>query len=154
MTNTQPLRDTAHRIRDVLGRLEAEQDIWVATAGAAGEPYLVPLAFLWDSPHLWLCTRIGNPTGRNLAGGGRVRLALGHTRDVVLLDGDVTVHTREEVPTEVADAFHAKTGWDPRGSGPAYHWFRVRPTAVEAWHEEPELVGRHLMRDGVWAETP
>ncbi|WP_426367390.1 pyridoxamine 5'-phosphate oxidase family protein [Streptomyces sp. E-08] len=153
MTNTQPLRDTARRVRDVLGRLDEEQDIWVSTAGAAGEPYLVPLAFLWDATHLWLCTRIGNPTGRNLADGGRVRLALGHTRDVVLLDGEVTVFGPEEVPVEVADAFHKKTGWDPMGSGPAYHWFRVRPTAVEAWNEEPEMVGRHIMRDGVWAEA-
>ncbi|MGW8762638.1 pyridoxamine 5'-phosphate oxidase family protein [Streptomyces sp. NPDC055815] len=152
MTNTQPPRDTARRIRDVLGRLDEEQDIWVSTADATGEPYLVPLSFLWDSTHLWLCTRLSNPTGRNLAANGRARLALGHTRDVVLLDGEVTTFGPEQVPVEAADAFHKKTGWDPRGSGPAYSWFRVRPTEVQAWHEEPELVGRHLMRDGAWTE--
>ncbi|MER7949625.1 pyridoxamine 5'-phosphate oxidase family protein [Streptomyces sp. NPDC096079] len=154
MTITQPPRDTASRIRDVLARLDEEQDVWVSTADTAGAPYLVPLSFLWDGTHLWLCTRIGNPTGRNLSDGGRARLALGHTRDVVVLDGEVETYGPKEVPTEVADGFHAKTGWDPRGSGPAYHWFRVRPTAVEAWYEEPELVGRHIMRDGAWVEAP
>ncbi|MEU6163067.1 pyridoxamine 5'-phosphate oxidase family protein [Streptomyces tanashiensis] len=154
MTKTQTPRDPARRVRDVLGRLDEEQDIWVSTADAAGEPYLVPLSFLWDGTHLWLCTRIGNPTGRNLAAGGRARLALGHTRDVVLLDGEVTASGPREVPVEVADAFHAKTGWDPRGSGPAYHWFRVRPTGVQAWLEEPELEGRDIMRGGAWVATP
>ncbi|MFB7511920.1 MULTISPECIES: pyridoxamine 5'-phosphate oxidase family protein [unclassified Streptomyces] len=147
----QQPRGPARRKRDVLARLEREQDIWVASADPEGGPYLVPLSFVWDGADLWLATRSTNPTGLNLTAGGRARLAFGDTRDVVLLDGEVTTYTSQEVPAEAADAFHAKTGWDPRGSGPAYRWYRVRPTAVQAWHEEPELAGRHLMRDGVWA---
>ncbi|MBX9421694.1 MULTISPECIES: pyridoxamine 5'-phosphate oxidase [Streptomyces] len=150
MTNTRTVRGPEQRKKDVLARLTEEVDIWVASAAGDGTPYLVPLAFHWDGQDVWLCTRLTNPTGRNLAGGGRTRLALGHTRDVVLLDGDVTTLPVAEVPTAVIEEFAAKSGWDPRGSGPAYVWFRVRPTAVEAWHEEPELAGRHLMRGGVW----
>ncbi|MFF1506827.1 pyridoxamine 5'-phosphate oxidase family protein [Streptomyces sp. NPDC058326] len=150
MTNTRTTRDPGQRKKDVLVRLTDEVDIWVSSAAGDGTPYLVPLAFYWDGADIWLCTRLTNPTGRNLSTGGRTRLALGDTRDVVLLDGEVTSLAVADVPTEAIEGFAAKCGWDPRGSGPAYVWFRVRPTAVEAWHEEPELVGRHLMRDGVW----
>ncbi|WP_406064511.1 pyridoxamine 5'-phosphate oxidase family protein [Streptomyces sp. NBC_01077] len=151
MTNTRTIRGPEQRKKDVLARLAQEVDIWVASASAEGTPYLVPLAFHWDGTDIWLCTRLTNPTGRNLHDGGRARLSLGHTRDVVLLDGEVTTLAVDDVPTAAIEAFAAKSGWDPRSSGPAYVWFRVRPTAVEAWHEEPEIVGRHLMRDGVWA---
>ncbi|MCX5230122.1 pyridoxamine 5'-phosphate oxidase family protein [Streptomyces sp. NBC_00233] len=151
MTTHPTIRDPEQRKKDVLARLAEEVDIWVASASADARPYLVPLAFHWDGTDVWLCTRLTNPTGRNLAAGGRTRLALGHTRDVVLIDGDVTTLDVDEVPTEAIEGFAAKCGWDPRNSGPAYGWFRVRPTAVEAWLEEPELAGRHLMRDGVWA---
>ncbi|MER5308585.1 pyridoxamine 5'-phosphate oxidase family protein [Streptomyces sp. NPDC002773] len=150
MTNTRTVRGPEQRKKDVLARLTDEVDIWVASASGDGAPYLVPLAFHWDGADIWLCTRLTNPTGRNLAAGGRTRLALGDTRDVVLLDGEVTTLALDDAPTPAIEGFAAKCGWDPRHSGPAYAWFRVRPTAVEAWLEEPELVGRHLMRDGVW----
>ncbi|MFC9731811.1 pyridoxamine 5'-phosphate oxidase family protein [Streptomyces roseolus] len=145
------IRDRAERIRDVRDRLARELDLWVASAGADGVPYLVPLSFFWDGTDVWLVTRYGNPTGRNLAANPRTRLALGDTRDVVLLDGEVTAYPHDEVPAEAAEGFHAKTGWDAREAGPAYRWFRVRPVEVQAWHEEPELAGRQLMKDGEWA---
>ncbi len=145
-------RDRAQRVADVRARLERELDVWVASAGPGAAPYLVPLSFYWDGADVWLVTRLGNPTGRNLAAHPRARLALGDTRDVVLLDGDVTAYAHDEVPEAVADGFRAKTGWNARRSGPAYRWFRVRPTDLQAWHEEPELAGRQLMADGRWVE--
>ncbi|ANP52793.1 hypothetical protein J2Z21_000331 [Streptomyces griseochromogenes] len=150
MKITEPVRSAAQRKRDVLARLEREIDIWVATADADGLPCLVPLWFVWDGESLWLCTRATNPTGRNLRDVGRTRLALGHTRDVVLVDGEVRFFGAEDVPGAAADAFAAKTGWDPRADSPSYAYFEVRPRAVQAWHEERELRGRHLMRDGEW----
>ncbi|MFJ4330862.1 MULTISPECIES: pyridoxamine 5'-phosphate oxidase family protein [unclassified Streptomyces] len=149
MTNTAPPRDSGRRRQDVLDRLAGELDIWVATADAAGVPCLVPLWFVWHEESVWLCTRLTNPTGRNLRGGGRVRLAFGHTRNVVLIDGEAETFGLREAPS-AADAFTAKTGWDPRGDSASYAWFRVRPIAVQAWHEERELTGRHIMRDGAW----
>ncbi|MFF9472269.1 pyridoxamine 5'-phosphate oxidase family protein [Streptomyces roseolus] len=144
------IRDGARRVRDVRERLTREMDVWVASAGDGGVPYLVPLSFFWDGRDVWLVTRYANPTGRNLAGSGLVRLALGDTRDVVLIDGEVTVYAQDEVPGDAADGFREKTGWDAREAGPAYRWFRVRPTDVQAWHEEPELPGRRLMTGGAW----
>lgn len=150
MTNETVPRGRARRIRDVRERLEREKDLWVASAGTDGAPYLVPLSFFWDGDAVWLVTRLSNPTGRHLAVNPRTRLALGDTRDVVLLDGRVTAHTHHQVPPSAAEGFRAKTGWDALRSGPAYRWFRVRPTEIQAWHEEHELAGRQLMTGGEW----
>ncbi len=145
-----PPRRPAHRKRDVLDRLERERDIWVATADADGVPYLVPLWFVWHEEAVWMSTRLTDPTGRNLREGRRARLAFGHTQDVVLIDGEVETFDRTRVPPVAVEAFRAKTGWDSRMDGASYAWFRVRPLAVQAWHEQRELKERHLMRDGVW----
>ncbi|MEU5053158.1 pyridoxamine 5'-phosphate oxidase family protein [Streptomyces sp. NPDC021096] len=150
MEINEPVRAPEQRKRDVLERLGRELDIWVASADAEGVPCLVPLWFVWDGEAIWLSTRAGNPTGRNLRHGGRTRLALGHTRDVVLVDGTVETFGSSEVPAAAVEAFVVKTGWDPRRSGASYAFFKVVPLAVQAWHEERELTGRHLMRDGRW----
>ncbi|MGI5451974.1 pyridoxamine 5'-phosphate oxidase family protein [Streptomyces sp. CA-249302] len=150
MKIVEEARGAEERKRDVLARLEREMDVWVATADADGLPCLVALWFVWDGESVWVCTRTGNPTGRNLRDGGRTRLALGDTQDVVLVDGEVAVFAREEVPVAAVDAFVAKTGWDPRADSASYAFFRVRPRAVQAWRGVHELSGRHLMRDGAW----
>lgn len=150
MKITEPSRGPEQRKNDVLARLESESDVWVATADAHGVPCLVALWFLWDEESVWVCTRRTNPTGRNLREGGRTRLALGDTHDVVLVDGDVETFGSRDVPAAAADAFVAKTGWDPRRDSASYAFFRVRPRAVQAWRGVHELPGRHLMRDGVW----
>ncbi|MGW1626799.1 pyridoxamine 5'-phosphate oxidase family protein [Streptomyces sp. NPDC002172] len=151
MKITNPARSSEQRKRDVLDRLERERDVWVATADDCGLPCLVPLWFVWHADAVWLSTRITNPTGRNLRDGGRARLALGDTQDVVLLDGEVTACSPADVPAAAAGALRAKTGWDPRGDSPSYAIFRIRPYAVQAWQGTRELRGRHLMRGGVWA---
>ncbi|MEV8478781.1 pyridoxamine 5'-phosphate oxidase family protein [Streptomyces sp. NPDC051173] len=145
-----PPRGPERRKADVLARLESELDIWVASASADGAPCLVPLWFVWHDGALWLSTVATNPTGRNLRDTGRARLALGHTRDVVIIDGAVETFTAAGVPAAAAEAFQRRTGWDPRGSGKPYAYFQVRPESVQAWHEERELKGRHIMRDGAW----
>ncbi|MGX1267694.1 pyridoxamine 5'-phosphate oxidase family protein [Streptomyces phaeoluteigriseus] len=146
----EPPRGPRQRRLDVLERLDRETDVWVATAGPEGLPCLVALWFAWDGECLWLSTRLTNPTGRNLRDGGRARLAFGDTRDVVLIDGDVTTYQGGEVPAGAVEAFTGRTGWDPRRDGAAYAFFRVRPREVQAWREERELRGRHVMREGVW----
>lgn len=147
--NKQP-RAPEQRKRELLDRLDQEMDVWVATADADRLPCLVPLWFLWDGEAVWLATRPTTPTGRNLSDAGQARLALGDTQDVVLLDGDAERYTADTVPSAAAEAFRAKTGWDPRADSLPYVWFRVRPRTVQARNGEHEMRGRYLMRDGVW----
>ena len=74
-------RPRAERRRDTEHRLAYDVDIWVATASADGDPYLVPLSFDWDGETLLVATPTASPTGRNLAVTRAARLALDDTRD-------------------------------------------------------------------------
>ncbi|MFF7589614.1 pyridoxamine 5'-phosphate oxidase family protein [Kitasatospora purpeofusca] len=151
MTGPRPL---AERRQDIERRLAEDVDVWVATASPDGVPHLVPLSFDRDGGALLLATPLGSPTGRNLAAAATVRLALGHTRDVCMIEGEVEALGIDDLPHERADRFAARTGFDPRASAVRYGWFRVTPRRVQAWREENELSGRELMRDGRWLDEP
>ncbi|WP_338119135.1 pyridoxamine 5'-phosphate oxidase [Streptomyces prasinopilosus] len=144
-----PRRSREQRRGDVPDRLERETDIRVASADAEGLPCLVPLWFVWDGEAVRPATRPADPTGRNPREGGRTWPALGDTRDVVLLDGEVETYGAREVPPRAAEAFREKTGWDPRADRAAHAFFRVRPQAVRARHGVRETPERHLLRDGI-----
>src|SRR6266704_2700311 len=132
---TEPPRTRQQRKQDMLNRLERDVDAWVATADReSGTPYLVPLSFLWDGATLLVATPAASPTGRNLQASGRVRLGIGPTRDLVLIEGTAHALAAAELPDEVSD----------------YRYFRIRPRLVQAWREANELNGRYLMRDGEW----
>ena len=148
---TPPPRSPRQRRQDTLERLERDVDAWVATADATGgTPYLVPLSFLWDGVSLLIATPSASPTGRNLEATGRVRLGIGPTRDLVLIEGTVsTVLAAAEVPDVLGDAFAAKTGFDPRQLSD-YRYFRIHPQRLQAWREANELAGRELMAGGQW----
>ncbi|MFI5765261.1 pyridoxamine 5'-phosphate oxidase family protein [Streptomyces sp. NPDC051563] len=146
---TVPPRALEERLEDTRKRLENDVDLWVASAGGPGGAYLTPLSFYWDGTALLISTPRGSVTGRNLLADGRVRVGLGLTRDVVIIDGDAE-------PVDVADlgaaaaAFAVKTGFDPRELDEPYQYFRLRPRRIQAWREVNELSGRTLMRDGAW----
>ncbi|MEU1587089.1 pyridoxamine 5'-phosphate oxidase family protein [Micromonospora sp. NPDC005710] len=144
-----PPRDPTQRKHDTLARFDRDLDAWVASADRDGNPYLVPLSFLWDGTAFILATAESSPTARNLQSFRRVRMSLGTTRDVVLIDGTAETFSRETVPPDLADAFAAKL-WDARVGATRYAYFRVTPCRIQAWREENEIAGRDLMRDGRW----
>jgi hypothetical protein len=145
-------RSRAQRRRDTEHRLEHDVDVWVASASPDGAPYLVPLSFDWDGEALLVATPANSPTGRNLAATRAVRLGLGHTRDVSMIEGTVEVFAIDALPPEQSDGFAARTGFDPRTLETPYHWFRISPRRIQAWREANELPGRDLMRDGRWLD--
>ncbi|MEU2485562.1 pyridoxamine 5'-phosphate oxidase family protein [Streptomyces sp. NPDC012617] len=149
MTEREPARGPEQRKQDVLDHLERDEDLWVSTASADGVPCLVPLSFVLDRHTLLLATRRTNPTAVNVTPTGQVRVTLGHTRDVVLIEGTAEVVEGSDLPAESGDAFAEKLGWDPRGR-PAWVYLRITPHAVKAWREVNELAGRGLMVAGTW----
>ncbi|WP_149826608.1 pyridoxamine 5'-phosphate oxidase family protein [Streptomyces tailanensis] len=145
MTDAPP-RGLEERLRDTRAKLESDVDLWLASAGSPGGAYLVPLSYLWDGTAFLVSTPRASITGRNLLADGRVRLSLGPTRDVVVVDG-----TAEpvDISSEEGDAFAEHTGFDPRKLD-GYQYFRIRPRRIQAWREANELRGRDLMRGGHW----
>jgi len=113
----------------------------------------VPLSFDWDGEALLIATPVSSPTGRNLAATRTVRLALGETRDVTMIEGDVDVLEIDALAQAQGDAFAERSGFDPRTLATPYRWFRISPRRIQAWREVDELNDRELMRDGRWLDT-
>jgi pyridoxamine 5'-phosphate oxidase-like protein len=150
MANEQPpARGGEQRKADVFGRLAEDEDAWVSTTGADGEPYLMPLSFAWHDGALLMCTRTSNPTAQNVLRTRRATVALGHTRDVVLIETEAEVIATHALPEPEAEAFIAKLNWDTRDRR-TYSFLRFSPLAIRAWREENEIPGRELMKDGAW----
>lgn len=141
-------RSTEQRCRDTRQRLQRDIDAWVATAGPDGA-WLVPLSFVWHGDVLVLGTAADSRTVRNLAGTPGVRIGLGATRDVIMIDGDTEVVATTTLDPVVADAFAGAAGFDPRELTD-YVYVRVTPLRIQAWREENEIRGRTIMQDGVW----
>ncbi|MFJ6569185.1 pyridoxamine 5'-phosphate oxidase family protein [Streptomyces sp. NPDC091292] len=149
MTGAAP-RGPEERLRDTRARLESDIDLWVATSGLPDGVHLVPLSYLWDGAAFLISTPRASVTSRNLLADPRVRLSLGPTRDVVIVDGTAEPVDTADLAQETGDAFATHTGFDPRTNGETYQYFLIRPRRIQAWREANELRGRDLMRDGNW----
>lgn len=146
---TQP-RDRPTRKADALAILATpKRDGWVATATAAGAPYLVPLSLVWVEERLVLAIQRSSPTARNLAVSGSARVGAGGTRDVVMIDAVVERMVGVSEDSALGEAYAAQADWDPRGDT-GYVFVILRPLRVQAWREADEIAGRTLMRDGEW----
>ncbi len=145
-------RDGRQRVLDVRARLEQQvADVWVATASADGVAHLVPLSLGWDGRRVILALESSSLTARNIVASGRARLAAGETRDVVIIDALLdAVLELAEAPADLAAAYVAQAGWDPRTAGDGQVFLILRPDRIQAWREVNELRGRTVMRSGEW----
>ncbi len=143
------VRGIQQRVADVRAKLESEVDIWVASAGADGDAYLIPLSYYWDGATLTIATPKRSRTAGNLRRAGWARMALGPTRDVVVLEGPV-----EELAIDADDVLaraHARAaGFDAREGPDVYVYIRLTPRRIQAWRNPAELADRDVMRDGDW----
>lgn len=146
MATIEAPRDARQRVRDALQRLEGDTDLWIATA-KDGRPWLVPLSFHWTGTALLMATLRRSRTCRNLADGGGARVTLGHTRDVLMLDGHVDLPDR--LPEEEADAVAAAAGYDPRADEDTAY-LQFVPRRAQSWRNVAELEDRTIMADGRW----
>jgi hypothetical protein len=106
---------------------------------------------VWDDSALTVATPRASRTAVNLLRAGWARVALGTTRDVVIIEGAV-----EALPigtdARLEDAHAAATGFDPRTLAEEYVYLRITPDSIQAWREANELAGRQLMRGGEWLD--
>jgi hypothetical protein len=146
-------RSRAHRKADTLAKLTAEAaDVWVASA-AGDEPYLVPLSMAWLDERIVIALAASSRTARNITARGAARLALGITRDVVMIDALLDRVAPLTGDDALADGYAAQSDWDPREAGGDYMYMVLRPHRIQAWRENNEIPGRTLMRNGTWLPT-
>jgi hypothetical protein len=143
------VRDNAQRVRDVRVLLRDERDAWVPSASASGDAYIIPLSFSWDGTFLTVATPRASRTARNLRRAGWARIALGPTRDVVIVEGPI-VEIRASDAGEFADEHARIVGFDAREQSEEYVFFRLTPNRILTWRNPAELPGRDVMRNGHW----
>lgn len=146
---TEP-RTTPERVTDTQRLLEAAQSGWLATAGAAGRSHLIACTAWWHDGEVWVATRDGTRTARNLRTTRHARLALGSTDDATLLDLEAQDLTPAGQAPAVAEGFNAAAGWDPREVGSEWVFVRFRPTRIQAYRGYDETPDSDVMRDGRW----
>lgn len=143
------VRSTAERIRDAAALLASEPDCWVASANASGAVHLVPLSFSWDGAYITIATPRRSLTARNLLRTGWARIAIGPTRDVVIVEGQVTAVDLASDPA-LAETHAAVVGFDARNDPDPYTLLRIRAQRIQAWRNPAELTGRVIMQNGEW----
>jgi hypothetical protein len=151
-----PPRSFQLRKADALAILSAPRaDAWVATASGAGAAHLVPLSIGWDGERVVLVTPSASTTAGNLSSSALARLALGGTRDVVMIDAEVVgSHPLAGAPPAALAVFAEQSGWNPADEpdADAYQLFVLRPVRLQAWREANEIAGRTLLRDATWID--
>jgi hypothetical protein len=144
-----PPRSAQQRKADTLRRLHTDADGWVATADDEGRPHLVPLSLCWDGRRVIVRVKATSRTARNAHRSGRARLALGDTRDVVVVDATVASVPADQAP-EIAAVYAARTGWGASNHAAEHVFLLLVPTRVQAWREVEEFYERTLMMGGRW----
>ena len=149
---TDVVRADAQRRADTLRRLQNDADVWVATA-SADQPHLVPLSLAWDGARLIMATPAESPTARNAAASGAVRLALGTSRDVTIIDATADVVPCADATDTVSGCYASRTGWDPRREDVPHVYLIATPRTMQAWNSVAEIPGRTIMRAGRWTSA-
>jgi Pyridoxamine 5'-phosphate oxidase len=144
------VRSTAQRVDHAKSLLQHDADTWIATASAQGEVHLVPLSLSWDGSSIVLATDAGSATARNIAATGRTRLAVGSSRDVVLIHASAMVVPCDEADESTCATFVKRTGWNPIKEAGQWAFIVVKPIKVLVWQNLSEIPGRTAMRDGEW----
>jgi hypothetical protein len=144
------LRSVAARKADVLGVLEGQRDLWLATGDTSGRPHLIAVSAWWDGTDLVVATTATSRTAANLARSPQVRLAAGAPNDVIMIDAAVIETVAANEAAELADGFAIAVGWDPRQVGEGWAFYRLRPTRIQAYRGYDELQGRNVMANSRW----
>jgi len=144
------MRSAAQRKSDAIDKLSKDQDVWVATADDRGIAHLVPLSLCWHDGMVVVAVEASSRTARNASASGRARLAFGPTRDVVMIDADAQVVTRQAAGPAITGSYRDRTGWEPGSDGGDWVYVLLNPTRIQVWREVNEIAGRTIMDGGTW----
>lgn len=144
-------RTIQERIEDSQKMLADGGDAWLASASEMG-PHLVPLSLAWDQQQgvIIFCTEGKNRTARNIGAQGSVQVAVGSTRNVLMIHGNAELLGNVGDYPEIAVLFASKVGWDPRNDSGNWIFIRVTPSRMQAWREVNEIRGRTIMKNDQW----
>jgi general stress protein 26 len=135
-------------------RLEAGFQMWLATGSDGHGAHLIPVAYAWDGSALYSATFARSRSVANIKGHPRVRVALGDTADVVMVDARASLVEVPDIEADIAERY-AKVSTDPRTYPEGtFVYLRLLPRRIQVWNGLHEFVGRTVMRAGRWLDNP
>lgn len=143
------MRSVQERKRDVIGVLEAQNQMWLTTAHE-GRPHAIGVSAWWDGLDLVVTTVGKSRTAQNLREARAATLVAGSPDDAVVIAADLVESMPAAGADEVARGFSSAMGWDPREVGEGWDFFRLRPSRIQAFRGYDEIEGREVMRGGHW----
>ena len=84
------------------------------------------MSLAWVDERVVIAIPHGSVTTRNLTASGRARLAVGPSRDVVMIDAELERSAGVDDDKELGAAYAAQSDWDPRGDSD-YLFLVLRP---------------------------
>ena len=145
-------RSVPERCAAARERLGSPGNLWLATSDGQG-PHLIPVSYWWDGTQLTTATFEDSRTHRNARVQPNVRVSLGTTTDVLMIDATAAVVTVADIDAAAADGYARTSGVDPR-SVPGWVYLRLAPQRMQLWSGPAEFSGRTIMRDGAWLDDP
>ncbi len=148
------IRSTSQRIQDTRHLLATEDDVWVATASGDAVPHMVPFSLHWDGEHVIIATEPGTATVRNLTASPAAKLAIGDSRDVVIMTARaVSIADAREADRQLLQQFSLRVGWNPDGADVEMVFVTFKPERIHAWRDVAEIPERTIMRSSEWLDT-
>jgi hypothetical protein len=90
---------------------------------------------------------------KNVKAQPKVRVAIGSTGDVLMVDAIATITAAADIDPAVADGYAQASGNDPR-SVPGFTYIQLSPQRMQVWKGPTEFAGRTVMREGAWLDQP
>jgi hypothetical protein len=134
-------------------RLSSNSNLWLATASDGRGPHLIPVSYWWDGSRLTTATFENSRTLENVRAQPKVRVSIGSTGDVLMVDATATIVAVIDIDPDAAEGHARAAGNDPR-SVPGFTHVQLVPQRMQVWRGPAESAGRTVMRDGVWLDTP
>ncbi|MGH3165215.1 MAG: pyridoxamine 5'-phosphate oxidase family protein [Trebonia sp.] len=145
-------RTLSERRDAALERLGSGGNLWLATVGDGRGPHLIPVSFCWDGTRLTTATFENSRTLRNVAAEPRVRVSIGTTSDVVMIDAVAAVVAAADLEDSAVEGYEKASGV-PR-STKGFVYLQLTPKRMQVWRGPAEFSGRTVMRAGVWLADP
>jgi general stress protein 26 len=153
MTNQPPARSLPQRRAAAIEHLRSNANLWLATASDGRGPHLIPASYWWDGARLTTATFKDSRTLTNVQAQPKVRVSLGSTSDVLMIDATATIVPVADIDAAAADGYARASRNDPR-SVPGFVYVRLTPQRMQVWRNPAEFTGRTVMRGGVWLDEP
>jgi general stress protein 26 len=133
--------------------LRSNSNLWLATASDGRGPHLIPVSYWWDGTRLTTATSENSRTLQNVRAQPKVRVSIGSTGDVLIVDATATIVAVTDIEHTAAEAYARASGNDAR-SVPGFTYVQLAPERMQVWRGPGEFAGRTVMRHGVWLDRP